>query len=118
MDETMQSVAAERRETVQKCLWLSMLLVAMALLAGGVSAADQDQHHACADAATPSADTLDERVADPAQPPAPAGCSRPTDGDRSANPSVPGPRLKPLLRERLEQAPGTVVREDRRRLPA
>lgn len=118
MDETMRSVAAERRETVQKCLWLSMLLAALALLPGEAPAADHGQRVACADAAAPSADTADGRVADPAQPPVPAGCSRPTDGDRSANPSAPGPRLKPLLRERLEQAPGTLVREDRRRLPA
>ena len=114
----MYLLASQRRNCLHAGLGLLMLLAGLALLPDRASASERADSVACTDAATAEVDAPGDGCAPAAQPSTPSDRARPTESDRSANPADPARRLKPLLRQRIEEEPGSIVREDRRKLPA
>ena len=114
----MQLLATQRRDCLRIGLGLLMLLAGLALLPDRASASERDDSVACTDTTAAAVDAAGGGCSPAAQPSAPSDRARPADGDRSANPAEPERRLKPLLRQRIEEEPGSIVREDRRKLPA
>lgn len=117
MDE-MYLLATRRRDGLRVGLGLLMLLAGLALLPDRASAAERGDSAACTDTATAEVDAAGGECVPATRPSTPADRARPAEGDRSANPADPGRRLEPLLRQRFEDQPGSIVREDRRKLPA